>query len=57
MDYKTITLSVEDWQEIENAVMHSEDCGPTGEGWQSRELAIASAALTQSLIEATHETR
>jgi len=49
MKTKTITLSMEMWEEILNATESYWDRGPAGEGWQSDELSRASATLQEQL--------
>ena len=54
MKTKMITLSVEQWEIIKEAVALYWDAGPVDEGWQSDGLAAASAAL-ESAIESAVE--
>lgn len=49
MDTKTITLSVEQWELIQDLVASHNDAGPSGEGWQSDKLLSANMALTEAL--------
>lgn len=53
MKTKTITLSVEDWESIANAVRITWDEGPYYEGWKSAELTRAEESLNAALETAT----
>ena len=52
MKTKTITMSLDAWQIIEDTIDEATDCGPLGEGWKSMELALAENELKQLLREA-----
>jgi hypothetical protein len=49
MKTKTITLSVEDWETIVDAIQMTRDEGPDGEGWKSDELKQAESAMNCAL--------
>jgi hypothetical protein len=49
MKTKTITLPIEQWEIIKEAVALYWDTGPVDEGWQSDGLAAASAALESAI--------
>ena len=49
MKYKTITLTVDQWDTIKDSVENYADEGPTPTGWQSESLLEASSALTEAL--------
>ncbi len=49
MSTKTVILPTNVWDEILDAVQSYDDCGPEGEGWQSKELELAVAMLETAL--------
>ena len=49
MKTKTITLSLEDWETIVDAIQMTQDEGPEGEGWKSDELSRAESAMNHAL--------
>ena len=50
MKTKTITLTLEQWEQIANAVEMAQDVGPEGEGWKSDGLSAAHCALDAALV-------
>lgn len=51
MKKKTVTLSLEDWEAIVDAIQSTQDEGPVGYGWKSDKLRSAESALIQALAE------
>lgn len=49
MKIKTITLSLETWEAIVDAIQMTQDEGPEGEGWKSDELSRAESSLNCAL--------
>jgi hypothetical protein len=49
MKTKTIALPVATWEIISEAVSRYWDMGPSGEGWQSKELEAAESELRRQL--------
>jgi len=49
---KTLTLTVEQWDIILDAVCFYRDCGPEGEGWKSVKLSNAYDILRDVFEEA-----
>jgi len=49
MRTKTITLSLEDWAAIVDAVSTAQDKGPDGMGWKSADLNRAESAMNRAL--------
>ena len=52
---KTITLTVEQWEFIEDTLSMAQDTGPEGSGWKSDELIAAQRALRDALEDAKPE--
>lgn len=55
MKTKTITLTVEEWEQVAKAVKRYEDHGWEGNGYQSDELDSAAMALARELGKADGE--
>lgn len=55
MKTKTITLTVEQWELIEDTLSMAQDTGPEGSGWKSDELIAVQRALRDALEDAKPE--
>ncbi len=52
----TITLTLAQWEQIEEAANSYRDMGPVDEGWKSEELSSAATAFEHALRDAERST-